>query len=254
VAPPVRTGSSKTLDNRRLEKKHCLIGWDSIRAVTTGVRVWIWCKHEKMDPSCVVSTVHAAGGVMAWGVFSCTLWALEPIEHSINSTAHLSIAADHVHPFVVFWWLLPAGQSTVSLIISSSAPLDSDGLQSPDLKAESPSVVLWTCSRHISAAAAWCHHVYRPTSLRNVSNTLLDLRYEELRRPGASKVYLIKWPVSVYHMKVVSVCCVLGKWSVSDSSVLLVVSSDSTVWGKRSRCMLTVYWAECGSKHIVDME
>ncbi len=45
-----------------------------------------------------------------------------------------------------------------------------------------------------------------PTSLRNVSNTLLNLCHEELRQtwrqkgvqPGTSKVYLIKWPVSVY--------------------------------------------------------
>ncbi len=44
-----------------------------------------------------------------------------------------------------------------------------------------------------------------PKSLRNVSNTLLNLCHEELRQfwrqkgvqPGTSKVYLIKWPVSV---------------------------------------------------------
>ncbi len=35
-------------------------------------RVNIWCKeHESMDPSCLVSTVQAAGGgVMVWGIFS----------------------------------------------------------------------------------------------------------------------------------------------------------------------------------------
>ncbi len=34
--------------------------------------VRIWCKeHESMDPSCLVSTVQAGGGVMVWG----TLWA-----------------------------------------------------------------------------------------------------------------------------------------------------------------------------------
>ncbi len=45
-----------------------------------------------------------------------------------------------------------------------------------------------------------------PKSLKNVSNTLLNLCHEELRQfwrqkwlqPGTSKVYLIKWPVSVY--------------------------------------------------------
>ncbi len=43
-------------------------------------------------------------------------------------------------------------------------------------------------------------------SLRNVSNTLLNLCHEEIRQfwrqkgvqPGTRKVYLIKWPVSVY--------------------------------------------------------
>ncbi len=47
---------------------------------------------------------------------------------------------------------------------------------------------------------------YGPKSLRNASNTLLNLCHEELRQfwrqkwgqPGTRKVYLIKWPVSVY--------------------------------------------------------
>ncbi len=40
-------------------------------------RVRIWRKeHESMDPSCLVSTVQAAGGgVMVWGIFSWQLWA-----------------------------------------------------------------------------------------------------------------------------------------------------------------------------------
>ncbi len=64
-------------------------------------RVRIWHKeHESMDPSCLVSTVQA-GGVMVWEIFS---WhALGPfvqIEHHSNATAYLSIAADHVHPFM----------------------------------------------------------------------------------------------------------------------------------------------------------
>ncbi len=53
-----------------------------------------------MDPSCLVSTVQAAGGgVMVWGLFSWhTLGLLVPIEHRLNATAYLSIVADHVHP------------------------------------------------------------------------------------------------------------------------------------------------------------
>ncbi len=64
-------------------------------------RVRIWCKeHESMDPSCFVSTVLAGGGgVMVWGIFSWhNLGLLVPIEHRLNTTAYLSIVADHVHP------------------------------------------------------------------------------------------------------------------------------------------------------------
>ncbi len=66
-------------------------------------RVRIWCKeHESMDPSCLVSTVQAAGGgVMVWGIFSWhTLGPLVPVEYRLNATACLSIVADHVHPFM----------------------------------------------------------------------------------------------------------------------------------------------------------
>uniref|UniRef100_A0AAY5KFF2 Transposase Tc1-like domain-containing protein n=1 Tax=Esox lucius TaxID=8010 RepID=A0AAY5KFF2_ESOLU len=66
-------------------------------------RVRIWHKqNENMDPSCLVTTVHAAGGgVMVWGMFSWhTLGPLVPIGHRLNATAYLSIDSDHVHPFM----------------------------------------------------------------------------------------------------------------------------------------------------------
>ncbi len=54
-----------------------------------------------MDPSCLVSTVQADGGVMVWGIFSWhTLGPLVPIEHRLNTTVYLSIVSDHVHPFM----------------------------------------------------------------------------------------------------------------------------------------------------------
>jgi len=55
-----------------------------------------------MDPSCLVTTVQAAGGgVMVWGIFSwLTLGPLVPIGHRSNATANLSIVSDHVHPFM----------------------------------------------------------------------------------------------------------------------------------------------------------
>ncbi len=64
----------------------------------------------------------------------------------------------------------------------------------------------WMCSRQICSNCVMLSCQYGPKSLRNVSNTLLNLCHEELRQfwrqkgvqPGTSKVYLIKWPVSVY--------------------------------------------------------
>ncbi len=64
--------------------------------------VRIWRKeHESMDPSCLVSTVQAGGGVIVWGIFSWhTLGILVPIEHRLNAPVYLSVVADHVHPFM----------------------------------------------------------------------------------------------------------------------------------------------------------
>ncbi len=65
------------------------------------------------------------------------------------------------------------------------------------------------CAADKSAAPAWCYHVNMDQNLwGNVSNTLLNLCHEELRQfwrqkgiqPGTSKVYLIKWPVSVLYI------------------------------------------------------
>ncbi len=57
-------------------------------------------EHENMDPSCLVSTVQAAGVVMVWGIFfGGTLGPLVPIEHRLNAKTSLSIVSDHVHPF-----------------------------------------------------------------------------------------------------------------------------------------------------------
>ncbi len=67
-------------------------------------RVKIWRKeHESMDPSCLVSTVQAAGGggIMVWGILSLhALGPLVPIEHCLNATTYLCIVSDHVHPFM----------------------------------------------------------------------------------------------------------------------------------------------------------
>ncbi len=81
--------------------KNVAWSWFLLRHSDSRVRIWRKV-HESMDPSCLVSTVQAAGGgVMVQGIFSwCTLGPLVPIEHCLNATAYLSIVADHVHPFM----------------------------------------------------------------------------------------------------------------------------------------------------------
>ncbi len=71
-----------------------------LRLSDGAVRSWRK-EHESTDPSCLVSTVQAGGGVMVWGIFSWrTLGPLVPTEHCLNATAYLSIVGDHVHPFM----------------------------------------------------------------------------------------------------------------------------------------------------------
>ncbi len=92
----------------------------------SGGRVRIWRKgHESMDPSCLVSTVQAAGGgVMLWGIFSWhTLDPSLPIEHRLNATAYLSIVADHVHPFMTT--VDPSSMATSSRIMHHVTKLKS---------------------------------------------------------------------------------------------------------------------------------
>ncbi|XDV46894.1 hypothetical protein PO909_016698 [Leuciscus waleckii] len=74
----------------------------TLTEITTRYKVRIWRKqNENMDPSCLVTTVQAGGGVMVWGMFSWhTLGPLVPIGHRLNATAYLSIVSDHVHPFM----------------------------------------------------------------------------------------------------------------------------------------------------------
>ncbi len=75
-------------------------------------RVRVWRKeHESMDPSCRVSMVQAGGGgVMVWGRFFWhTFGPLILIKHRLNTTAYLSIVADHVHPFITTVYLSSDG-------------------------------------------------------------------------------------------------------------------------------------------------
>ncbi len=178
-------------------------------------------KQESMDPSCLVSTVKA-GGVMVWAIFSWhTLGPLVPIEHRLNATStwvllltmsiplwlqctHLlmttssrimSQSSNHLRLVSWTWQWVHFTQmaSTVTRSQFNRASLGCGG----------------TGDSHHGCAADKSHQ-YGPKPLeqdrnRNVSNTLLNLCHEDLRQfwrqkgvqPGTSKVYLIKWPVSV---------------------------------------------------------
>ncbi len=197
-----------------------LIYWD----IHAQQRIW----HKNMKASCLVSTVQdGGGGVIVWGVFSWhTLGPLVSIEHRLNATAYLSIVADHVHPFMTTVY-----PSSDEYFQQDNAPchkaqiisdwfLEHDNEftllkwppQSPDLNPVehfgmwwNERFTSWMCSRQICSNCVILSYQYGPQSLRNVSNTLLNLCHKEWRQfwrqkwvqPGTSKVYIIKWPVSV---------------------------------------------------------
>ncbi len=143
-------------------------------------RVRIWHKeHESMDPSCLVSTVQAAGGgVMVWGIFSWhTLGPLVPIEHCLNATAYLIIVADHVHPFMTTVYPSSDGyrmhhvtklkSSQTGFLNMTMSSLYSKGLQSPDIN---PIEHLWdVVEREI------CIMDVQPTNLHQLRDAIRSI-------------------------------------------------------------------------------
>ncbi len=140
----------------------------------------------------------AGGGVMVWGIFSWhTLGPLEQIEHCLNATAYLSIAADHVHPFMTTMY-----PSSDGYFQQDNAPchkaqiisnwfLDNDNdneftvLQWPPQSQGmwwNGRFASWMCSRQICSNCVTLSCQYGPESLRNVSSTLLKLCHKELRQ------------------------------------------------------------------------
>ncbi len=156
---------------------------------------------------------------MVWGIFPWhTLVPLVPIEHRLNATSYLSIVADHVHPFMTIVYPSSDGYFQQHNAPCHKAQIISDWFlehdneftllkwppHSPDLN---PIEHLWdVVEREIHIMDV------QPTNLqqlrdaimtiwtksqRNVSNTLLNLCHEELRKfwrqkrvqPGTSKVY-----------------------------------------------------------------
>ncbi len=132
-------------------------------------------EHESMDPSCLVSMVQAPGG--GGGVGDIFLTNFGPLSTNWASFKRHSL------PEYCCW---PCHPFMTTVYPSSNGYFQQDNA---------------TCHK-AQIISDW---FLEPKSLRNVSNTLLNLCYEELRQfwrqkgvqPGTSKVYLIKWPVSV---------------------------------------------------------
>ncbi len=154
-----------------------------------------------MNPSCLVSTVQAVGGgVMVWGIYSWhTLGPLLPIEHCLNATAYLSIVADHFHPLMTTVYPSSDAYFQQDNAPCHKAQIISDWFlehdneltllkwppQSPDLN---PIEHIWDVvereirSQQICSDCVMLSCQYGPKSLRNISNTFLNLCHEELRQ------------------------------------------------------------------------
>ncbi len=148
---------------------------------------------------------------MVWVIFSwLTLGPLVPIEHRLNATAYLIIDADHVHPFMTT--VNPSSDATSSRIMHhvtklkssqtgffnmTMSSLYSNGLHSHQISIQYSTFGMWWNERSVSCTWMWSWQIcsncvmlscqYGPKSLRNVSNTLLNLCHEELRQSWRQK-------------------------------------------------------------------
>ncbi len=156
-----------------------------------------------------------------------TLGPLVPTEHRLNATAYLSIAADNVHPFMTKVYPSSDGYFQKDNAPCHKAQIISDWFlehdnestlrkwppQSPNLN---PIEHLWdVVEREI------CILDVQPTNLQQLRDAIMSIwtkiseecfqhlvesmpwRIRAVLKanvqPGTSKVYLIKWPVSVYY-------------------------------------------------------
>ncbi len=164
---------------------------------------------------------------MVWGVFSWHIFgALVPIEHRLIPTVYLSIVSDHVHPFMttVYHLLMYFQQDNApchKAQIISDWFLEHDNEftllkcppQSPDLN---PIEHLWDveereihimdvqttnlqqlCDAIISIWTKISEECFQHL-VKSVSWRIKAVLKTKGVQPGTSKMYLIKWPVSVY--------------------------------------------------------
>ncbi len=143
------------------------------------------------------------GGVMVWGIFSWhTLGPLVPIERHLNATAYRSIVTDHIHPFMTTVYPSSDDYFQQDNTPCHKAQIISDWFlehdneftllkwppQSPDLNSiehlwdvvEQEIHIMDVQPTNQQQLMLSCQ--YGPKSLRNVSKTLLNLCYEELRQ------------------------------------------------------------------------
>ncbi len=140
-----------------------------------------------MDQSCLVSTVQAGGGgVMVCGIFSWhTLGPLVPIEQYLNTTAYLSIVADHVHPFMTSVYPSSDGYSRIIHHVTK-LKLSQTGFLN---------IIMGSLYSMLTLLMD-----VQPTNLQQLRDAIMSIWTkisEEYFQPGTSNVYLIKWPGSV---------------------------------------------------------
>ncbi len=167
---------------------------------------------------------------MVWGIFSWyTLGPLVPIDHRLNSTAYPSIVSDHDpslydYSVLIFWWLIQQDNAPCHKAqIISDWFLEHDNEftllkwppQSPDLN---PIEHLWDVVegniRIMDVQPTILQQLRDANAIMSIWTKISEECFQHLvesmpRRikavlkakgvqPSTRKVYLIKWPVSVY--------------------------------------------------------